>query len=115
MTYCGQTAFISDHPDAITNPLFQAVPPGMYWPTLVLSMLASIVASQAMLTGTFQLISQAIRTAYLPKIRAVHTSKRVTSQIYVPLANWLMMGGALAVTGIFKTVRLMSCIISISC
>ncbi|KAI1916049.1 hypothetical protein LOZ34_001560 [Ophidiomyces ophidiicola] len=96
-------AFISGHPDAIVNPLFKAVPPGMYWPTLILSILASIVASQAMLTGTFQLISQAIRMAYLPRIRRVHTSKRVTSQIYIPLANWLMMLGSLAVTSVFKT------------
>ncbi|KAI1941516.1 hypothetical protein LOZ12_001513 [Ophidiomyces ophidiicola] len=98
-----QAAFISGHPDAIVNPLFKAVPPGMYWPTLILSILASIVASQAMLTGTFQLISQAIRMAYLPRIRRVHTSKRVTSQIYIPLANWLMMLGSLAVTSVFKT------------
>ncbi|OJD21363.1 hypothetical protein ACJ73_07298 [Blastomyces percursus] len=56
-----------------------------------------------MLTGTFQLISQAIRMGYLPKIRAVHTSKRIPSQIYIPWANWLMMLAALVVTGIFKT------------
>ncbi|KAI1923126.1 hypothetical protein LOZ65_003321 [Ophidiomyces ophidiicola] len=102
-SYHSLAAFISGHPDAIVNPLFKAVPPGMYWPTLILSILASIVASQAMLTGTFQLISQAIRMAYLPRIRRVHTSKRVTSQIYIPLANWLMMLGSLAVTSVFKT------------
>lgn len=108
MTYCGQAAYISVHPDAIVNPLFKAVPPGMYWPTLVLSILASIVASQAMLTGTFQLISQAIRMAYLPRMRRAHTSKRVTSQIYIPLANWLMMLGAIVVTAVFKTVSIRS-------
>ncbi|QVM07232.1 hypothetical protein D8B26_001936 [Coccidioides posadasii str. Silveira] len=56
-----------------------------------------------MLTGTFQLISQAIRMAYLPRMRRVHTSKHVASQIYIPLANWLMMAGAIAVTAVFKT------------
>ncbi|KMP01170.1 potassium transporter 8 [Coccidioides immitis RMSCC 2394] len=104
MAFGVYAAFISWHPDAIVNPLFKAVPPGMYWPTLILSILASIVASQAMLTGTFQLISQAIRMAYLPRMRRVHTSKRVASQIYIPLANWLMMAGAIAVTAVFKTV-----------
>ncbi|EEQ88319.2 hypothetical protein RJZ56_000475 [Blastomyces dermatitidis] len=103
LTYCGQAAFISTHPDAIANPLFKSAPPGMYWPLFFLSILTSIVASQAMLTGTFQLMSQAIRMGYLPKIRAVHTSKRIPSQIYIPWANWLMMLAALVVTGVFKT------------
>ncbi|OJD11175.1 potassium uptake protein [Emergomyces pasteurianus Ep9510] len=103
LTYCGQAAFISIHPDAIANPLFKSAPTGMYWPIFLLSILTSIVASQAMLTGTFQLMSQAIRMGYLPKIRAVHTSKRIPSQIYIPWANWLMMFAALVVTGVFKT------------
>ncbi|PGH08128.1 KUP system potassium uptake protein [Blastomyces parvus] len=98
-----RAAFISTHPDAIANPLFKSAPPGMYWPLFFLSIVTSIVASQAMLTGTFQLMSQAIRMGYLPKIRAVHTSKRIPSQIYIPWANWLMMIAALVVTGVFKT------------
>ncbi|KAK2770431.1 hypothetical protein FQN53_005542 [Emmonsiellopsis sp. PD_33] len=103
ITYCGQAAFISDHPEAILNPLFKSAPKGMYWPIFLLSILTSIVASQAMLTGTFQLMSQAIRMGYLPKIRAVHTSKRISSQIYIPWANWLMMLAALLTTAVFKT------------
>lgn len=105
MTYCGQAAFISEHPDAVANPLFKAAPPGTFWPTLILSMMTSIVASQAMLTGTFQLISQAINMSFLPKIRAVHTSSRITSQIYIPMANWVMMTGSLGVTIMYKNVR----------
>ena len=104
-TYCGQAAFISEHPDAVANPLFKSAPPGTFWPTLILSMVTSIVASQAMLTGTFQLISQAIQMSYLPKIRAVHTSSQITSQIYIPMANWLMMAGSLGVTIMYKNVR----------
>ncbi|PGH27704.1 potassium uptake protein [Polytolypa hystricis UAMH7299] len=107
LTYCGQAAFISRNPDAVTNPLFSSLPPGMYWPTLILSIVTSIVASQAMLTGTFQLISQAIRMAYLPRIRTVHTSRRISSQIYIPLANWSMMIATLIVTCVYKnTTRL---------
>ncbi|EFE42937.1 hypothetical protein TRV_02302 [Trichophyton verrucosum HKI 0517] len=103
----GQAAYISEHLDAFENPLFKAVPPGLYWPTLVLSMITSIIASQAMLTGSFQLISQAVRLGYLPKLTRVHTSKRITSQIYIPLANWFMMACALAVTIVYQnTTRL---------
>ncbi|GBF65694.1 potassium transporter [Trichophyton mentagrophytes] len=105
--YSGQAAYISEHLDAFENPLFKAVPPGLYWPTLVLSMITSIIASQAMLTGSFQLISQAVRLGYLPKLTRVHTSKRITSQIYIPLANWFMMACALAVTIVYQnTTRL---------
>ncbi|EZF83500.1 potassium uptake protein [Trichophyton rubrum MR1459] len=105
--YSGQAAYISEHLDAFENPLFKSVPPGLYWPTLVLSMITSIIASQAMLTGSFQLISQAVRLGYLPKLTRVHTSKRITSQIYIPLANWFMMACALAVTIVYQnTTRL---------
>ncbi|EEQ32068.1 hypothetical protein McanMca71_001657 [Microsporum canis] len=105
--YSGQAAYISEHLDAFENPLFKSVPLGLYWPTLVLSMITSIIASQAMLTGSFQLISQAVRLGYLPKLTRVHTSKRITSQIYIPLANWSMMACALAVTIVYQnTTRL---------
>lgn len=105
--YSGQAAYISEHLDAFENPLFKAVPPGLYWPTLVLSMITSIIASQAMLTGSFQLISQAVRLGYLPKLTRVHTSKRITSQIYIPLANWFMMACALAVTIVYQNVSIL--------
>ena len=69
MAYIGQAAYISDIPSAYTNPLFLTVPPHMFWPSLVISILAAIVASQATITATFQLLSQIMNASYFPHIR----------------------------------------------
>lgn len=96
--YTGQAAFISDHPSAYSNPFFNAVPPGMFYPSLVLAILAAIVASQTMITATFQLLAQIIKLSYFPQIRLVHTSKKFHGQIYIPWVNWLLMIGTIIVT-----------------
>ena len=98
MQYTGQAAFISNNPSAYSNPFFNAVPPGMFYPSLVLAILAAIVASQTMITATFQLLSQIIKMSYFPQIRLVHTSKKFHGQIYIPWVNWLLMIGTLIVT-----------------
>ncbi|RPA99388.1 potassium uptake protein [Choiromyces venosus 120613-1] len=102
LAYIGQAAYISKKPEAVSNPFFNTVPPGMYWPSLVLSILAAIVASQAMITGSFQLISQTMSLSYFPKVRLVHTSDKFYGQLYIPLANWLMMIGTVIVTAIYN-------------
>lgn len=105
LAYIGQAAYISVDPTAISNPFFNTVPPGMYYPSLVLSILAAVVASQAMITGSFQLLSQCMSLSYFPKVKLLHTSTRFHGQIYIPLANWLMMIGTLIVTGVYNNVR----------
>lgn len=98
LAYIGQAAFISDHPEAYSNPFFNAVPPGTFYPSLVVAILAAIVASQTMITATFQLLSQIIKLSYFPQIKLVHTSKIFQNQIYIPWANWLLMVGTVVVT-----------------
>lgn len=92
------------HPDAVSNPFFNSVPPGMYWPSLVISVLAAFVASQAMITGAFQLLSQTILMSYFPNVKLVHTSSRFHGQVYVPVANYLMFIGAVLVTIVYNNV-----------
>jgi len=75
----------------------------MFYPSLVLAVLAAIVASQAMITATFQLISQLLKLSYCPQVKVVHTSKIFHGQIYVPFLNWLLMIGCILVTAIFQT------------
>lgn len=106
LAYIGQAAYISRNPSAWDNPFFNCVPPGMYWPSIVISILAAIVASQAMITGVFQLLSQAINLSYFPKIKVIHTSKKFHGQIYIPLANWLLMIGTVIVTAVYNNVRI---------
>lgn len=107
LAYIGQAAYISVNPEAYSNPFYNSVPPGMLYPSLVVALLAAIVASQAMITATFQLISQIMKLSYCPQVKVVHTSKTFHGQLYVPFLNWLLMCGAVLVTAVYSnTTRL---------
>ncbi|KAF3061745.1 Potassium transporter 5 [Daldinia childiae] len=107
LAYVGQAAYISVHPDAYMNPFYNAVPPGMLYPSLIVAVLAAIVASQAMITAVFQLISQLMKLSYCPQVKVVHTSKTFHGQLYVPFINWILMCGAILVTCVYSnTTRL---------
>ena len=100
----GQAAYISKIPSAYDNPFFKTVPPGMFYPSLVIAILAAVVASQALITSTFQLLSQVMQGSYFPHIKLVHTSDTFHGQVYIPMANWLMMIGTVIVTAVYNNV-----------
>ncbi|KAI9777237.1 MAG: hypothetical protein M1839_008967 [Geoglossum umbratile] len=104
LAYIGQAAYISTDPTgkAWSNPFFNTVPPGMFWPGMIMAILAAIVASQATITATFQLISQVMNMSYFPNVKLVHTSKKFHGQVYIPPANWLMMIGTVIVTAFYN-------------
>ena len=117
LAYCGQAAYLSVFPEAYTNPMYNSVPPGMLYPTLIVAILAAIVASQAIITATFQvsfivccvptvnclqLITQIMKLSYFPQVKVVHTSKIFFGQVYVPMLNWLMMVGTVLVAAIYN-------------
>ncbi|KAF1810362.1 potassium transporter [Eremomyces bilateralis CBS 781.70] len=102
LAYIGQAAYISVHPAAYSNPFFNSVPPGMFYPALIASILAAVVASQALITSTFQLLSQLMNTSYFPHISVRYTSDRFHGQVYIPTANWIMMCGTVLVTAVFN-------------
>jgi KUP system potassium uptake protein len=102
MAYIGQAAFISRNPSAYSNPFFNAAPPGTFWPAFIVSILATIVASQALITSTFQLLFQCINMSYFPPISYRYTSVKYHSQIFIPMANWTLMVGTIVVTAVFK-------------
>ncbi|KAI0390519.1 potassium transporter [Xylariaceae sp. FL0594] len=107
LAYIGQAAFISAHPDAYTNPFFNSVPPGLLYPSLVVAILAAIVASQAMITACFQLVSQLMKLSYCPQMKIVHTSTKFHGQLYVPFLNWILLVGTVLVTAVYSnTTRL---------
>ncbi|CAF0761725.1 unnamed protein product [Adineta ricciae] len=99
--YLGQGALIMSHPDTIANPFYNAGPAWARWPLIVLSTLATIIASQAIITGVFSLVSQASALGYSPPLRVIHTSKKIIGQIYVPGINWIIMLLTLAITLFF--------------
>lgn len=107
LTYVGQAAYISVHPEAYDNPFFKAAPAHtIYW-NLIIAILAAIVASQAIITATFQLLAQCCKLSYFPGLKVVHTSKTFHGQLYIPLANWLLMVGTVLIASIYNnTTRL---------
>ena len=104
IAYIGQAAYISSNPGSQSNPFFNSVPPHMFYPALVIAILAAIVASQAMITSTFQLLSQVMNTSYFPHINMIYTSDKFHGQVYIPIANWLMMIGTVIVTAVYSNV-----------
>ncbi|KAK8066057.1 hypothetical protein PG997_012804 [Apiospora hydei] len=101
--YIGQAAYISEDTTrtAYSNPFFYTVPPGTLYFSLVMAALAAVVASQALITSTFQILSQVMRLSYFPYVKSIHTSKRFHYHIYIPAANWLLMICTVSVTAIF--------------
>jgi KUP system potassium uptake protein len=104
VAYIGQAAYISVNKGAFANPFFESVPPHMLWPSLIIAILAAIVASQALITSTFQLLSQVMNTSYFPHINMIYTSDKFHGQVYIPIANWLMMIGTVIVTVVYNNV-----------
>ncbi|KAJ0420514.1 potassium transporter-domain-containing protein [Aspergillus carlsbadensis] len=102
LAYIGQAAYISVHPEAYSNPFFYTAPPGTLYPALVFAILAAIVASQAIITATFQLLNQVMKLSYFPQFKVVHTSKIFHHQLYIPVANWLLMLGTIIVASVYK-------------
>lgn len=89
--YLGQGAYLAQHPEAYTNAMFMTLPDGALYPMLILGIGASIVASQAMVSATFSIVSQAIRLQYMPRLTVIHTDKLEFGQVYVPEINYFLM------------------------
>jgi KUP system potassium uptake protein len=91
LNYLGQGALLMTHPDAISNPFFQQLGAWSVYPLVLLSTIATVIASQATISGTFSMTHEAISLGALPRMRVEHTSERERGQIYIPLINWLQM------------------------
>jgi KUP system potassium uptake protein len=101
LSYAGQTAYIMDKGSVSGNPFFQIAPSWSIYPLVILATLATIIASQAIITGSFSMTRQAMQLGWLPGVSIRQTSDRVYGQIYVPVVNWLLMAATLAVTVAF--------------
>jgi len=89
--YFGQGALLLEHPEAIENPFYLLAPSWMLYPMLVLSTFATVIASQAVISGAFSITKQAIQLGYCPRMNVAHTSDSEIGQIYVPAVNWMLM------------------------
>lgn len=101
LNYLGQGAFLLQHPELAFSPLFQMVPAWAVLPLVLLATSATVIASQALITGTYSLTSSAVQLGYLPRISIRHTSEHTQGQIYVPLVNWLLMLACIGLVVVF--------------
>jgi KUP system potassium uptake protein len=102
LNYFGQCALLLDNPQAASNPFYQMVPRVLLYPMVALATSATIIASQAMISGVFSLTQQAIQIGYCPRLQIVHTSGETKGQIYLPWVNRIMMIGCLGLAVAFK-------------
>ena len=98
LNYAGQTAFLLDHPIPGGNPFFELAPDWAIFPLVLLATVATIIASQAIITGSFSLTRQAMQLGWFPGLRIRQTSDEEYGQIYVPFVNWTMMLFTIALT-----------------
>src|SRR6202042_2319560 len=94
----GQTAFLIDKGSVTGNPFFQIAPSWSIYPLVVLATMATIIASQAIITGSFSMTRQAMQLGWLPGVAIRQTSDRIYGQIYIPAVNWLLMVATIATT-----------------
>lgn len=90
LNYLGQAALLIENPSYVDNPFFHMVPHSLTWPLLILATLATIIASQAVISGAFSVTQQAIQLGFMPRLEIRHTSSKAEGQIYVPAVNWFL-------------------------
>ena len=103
LNYFGQGALLIGHPDAIENPFYLLAPTWALYPLLILSTLATVIASQAVISGAFSMTRQAIQLGYCPRMNILHTSGDEMGQVYVPAINWLLMVSVFVLVLSFKS------------
>jgi KUP system potassium uptake protein len=100
LNYMGQGALLMRDPAALANPFFRLFPSALLIPAVVLATVATIIASQAVISGAYSMTQQVVQLGLLPRVRVLYTSEKQMGQIYVPLVNWLLLAAVLlAVVG----------------
>mgnify|MGYP000004537768 CR=1 FL=1 len=102
LNYFGQGAMFLNHPETVSNPFFLMVPEAFVLPLVILATLATVIASQAVISGAFSMTSQAILLGFVPRMKVQHTSDREIGQIYMPLVNWTLLVLVVIVVLAFK-------------
>ena len=103
LCYFGQAALLIRNPEAIESPFYRMAPTWAVTPLAVLATLATVIASQALISGAFSLTVQAIQLDYLPRLKVTQTSGQHQGQVYVPLVNWLLLVGCIGLVLGFRT------------
>ncbi len=103
VNYFGQGALLLRHPELVHDVFYRLAPPWLLYPLVALATVATIIASQAVISGVFSLTAQAVQLQYFPRMAILHTSSSHKGQIYVPAANRLLLVGTLALVVVFRS------------
>jgi KUP system potassium uptake protein len=103
LNYLGQGALILSNPSTVSNPFYLLTPGWARIPMVILAAAATVIASQAVISGAYSLTQQAAQIGYLPRLRIDHTSEEQAGQIYVPWINWALLAAVLALVLTFRT------------
>ena len=102
LNYLGQGALLLANPEAVSNPFYLSFPQELLIPAVILATLATIIASQAVISGAYSITQQAIQLGFLPRMRILHTSASESGQIYVPFINWFLLVAVVTTTIAFQ-------------
>ncbi len=102
LNYLGQSAHVLQHPADRKNPFFLSVPSWGQLPMTILATIATVIASQAVISGSYSVARQAMRLGYLPRLKIIHTSD-FEGQIYIPVINWILAGGVIVLVLLFQS------------
>ena len=103
LNYFGQGAMLLQNPAAVSNPFFLMVPKVFVFPLVILATVATVIASQAVISGAFSMTSQAIQLGFIPRMNIRHTSDNQIGQIYIPLINWTLFIVVVGLVLVFKS------------
>lgn len=103
LNYMGQGGLLLTNASAIENPFYMLAPKATLWPMVILSTIATVIASQALISGVFSITRQAVQLGFCPRVNIIHTSSQEIGQIYIPFINWTMFLGVVWLVLNFKT------------
>ncbi|MDE2416831.1 MAG: potassium transporter Kup [Burkholderiales bacterium] len=101
LNYLGQGALVLAQPSTVNNPFFKMTPDWALIPMVMLATAATVIASQALISGAYSATKQTIQLGFLPRLSILHTSIKDTGQIYIPVVNWTLLGGVVLAVGMF--------------
>uniref|UniRef100_A0A0E0G7E2 Potassium transporter n=1 Tax=Oryza nivara TaxID=4536 RepID=A0A0E0G7E2_ORYNI len=103
LCYMGQAAYLRKFPENVSDTFYRSIPAPLFWPVFVVAIMGAIIASQAMLSGAFAILSKALSLGCFPRVEVVHTSNKYEGQVYIPEVNFLIGAASVAVTLAFQT------------
>jgi KUP system potassium uptake protein len=103
LNYFGQGALLLQNADAVKNPFYMMAPDWLLLPLVGLATMATVIASQALISGAFSVTKQVVQLGYLPRLQLLHTSVKDTGQIYIPFVNWGLFVAIVLAVGMFKS------------